>query len=203
MLFTIIFLSWLFSLREKAEWNVVRNEVYFNIRLELASLFDEVIEYLKGGFDFKLTLWAEKDKEKNMSLISSGLNNLKNSKIDPESLAVSQFFKHRESLEPFLDVEKHLSDIQTKYSKHLPADITVSLIRIQQGIWGLEMVNTFSTKLQELSSRSPTPLSLFLPQISKGFESIHLEMLQGPLIALTKELNLLYSNVQLRFSYPP
>jgi hypothetical protein len=98
MVLTVVFLSWLFSLRERAEWNNVKNEVFFNIRLELATLFDEILEYLEGGLDLKISLYGEKDKQKNREMISSGLKKLIDSKIVPTSLAVSSFFKDQQSM---------------------------------------------------------------------------------------------------------
>lgn len=203
MIFTILFLSWLLSVRERAEWRLVRDEVFFNIKLELGTLFDEISEFMQGGLELKYSLLVEKNSEKRKDLISSGLNTLKESKIDSESLVVRSFFKDQRALESFLDIEDHLGDVQNKYSRHLSADITVSLIRIQRAILALRELSRMYRKFQELSNEPSTPtLKAFLPLISRELDSERLKLLQAPLLSLIKELCLLYDMKQFKFNYP-
>jgi hypothetical protein len=158
---------------------------------------------LEGGLNFKFSLLAEMDKQKNIDLIALKLSSLKDAKIDSNSMAVSSFFKDRRALGVFLSVERRLGDIQSRYTKHLPADVTLSLIKLQQSIWALELLYTFHNKLFELSSKPSTlAVTSFLPLILKEIESVRLDLLQAPLRALTKEIDLLYSKKQLRFNYP-
>lgn len=195
---TIIFLSWLFDLREKAEWHAVREEVFFLIKLELIGLFTITTDYFKGGVELKNSLMSEKDKERNIQLVGDSLKNLCLSSIRSDNYTVNDFFQQSKEIESFLDAGKKLSEIQVLYSRHLPAEITVSLMKIQQHIGALEYSKKFHTSFNKLSPSDPLYTSF-----SKQYENIRIEMLKPSLVNILCEIKKLHSRKELEFSYPP
>jgi hypothetical protein len=199
MVATVISLSWLISLREKAEWHAVREEVFFRIRLEISNLFDLAIEYFEGGFELKMQLMQEKDKQKNMDMIYNGLEKIGNSDITKNNLVVAHFFKDLQEIENFQNVDKNIANIQGIYSKHLPADITVSLMKLQHCIWALESYKKLDDNFGKLQNTISGPLISTAKDI---LELNRLEMLKAPLVKLLKEIQILYSIEELKFNYP-
>ncbi len=146
ILFTIVFLTWLFNLREKNQWKVVENEVYSDIQMEIASLFNAILDYVEGGLKLKVTALGKQDKEtRKKSLIV--LQELKDTeKMKLNDVLLYTLLENRNSTEIFSEIARRLSDIERKYSKFLSAEITLSLMRLQIAIQGLNGVLTLYSK---------------------------------------------------------
>ena len=196
---TIVFISWLFSLREKAEWHAVRNEVFFRIKIELLTLFGMSVDYFEGGPELKTALMLEKDKTKNVELVANGLKNLGLSQMKKDNYTVMNFFKESNEIESFLNTDKRISDIQGIYSKHLPADITASLMKLQHYVWALDSLRKFHGSFNNLAVTSN---ALFLA-FTDTYENVRVEMLKTPLLNILEEIHKLHSIKDLKFSYPP
>ena len=195
---TILFLSWLFSLREKAEWKAVREEVYFQIKLELLTLFQMVADYFDEGFKLKNELLLEKDKVKNIGSLSLGLRNLRLTSVRKDNVYITNFFQFSDDIQNFRKVNSKLSEIQSLYSKHLPADITVSLIKIQNSISLIENCKLFNEQITNSSLTSHELLS----SLKDSYDKIRVDMLNGSLNSMLEEIHKLHSSKELEFSFP-
>lgn len=199
MILTIVFLSWLLDVRDSTEWHTVRDEVFFRIKLELSTLFDLATEYFEGGFELKVELMQERDKQKNMDLIVKGLEKLSNSGVVANNLIVVHFFKDSQEIENFQNVDKKITDIQGLYSRHLPADIIVSLMKLQECLWTLESFKEFHDNFTN-SQLFSNPL---ISAAKDTYENYKVEMLKAPLVSLLGEIQKLYSFQEFKFNYPP
>jgi len=136
MVVTVVFLSWLFTLRERTQWTNVKNEVYGSIQDNLSAIFDGILGVVEEGLYFKQSLLSTKDRETRKKLSLDELCKLKDAKeirLDPIMLKV--FLGDRKMIfEPFLSIRKSLSDIEMKYSRFFSPQLTVSLIAIQHSI---------------------------------------------------------------------
>jgi hypothetical protein len=198
MVATVISLSWLITIREKAEWQHVREEVFFRIRMELMTLFGSSVDYFEGGLELKASLMLEKEKIKNIELIGNALKNIRFSLLRKDNIAVTNFFNDLTEADAFLDSDKKISEIQGIYSKHLPANITESLMKIQHSIWALDYLRRF----QGSFNLSSSPVSPFFA-LKDTYENIRVELLKTPLSNILSEINELYSIKELKFTYPP
>jgi len=199
LVLTILLLSWLLKVREIREWHTVRDEVFFRIRLELSNLFDLATEYFEGGSSFKMELMEEKDKKKNMDMLVKGLEKLSNSDVVSSNLIVMDFFKNSWEMEDFQNADEKLANIQGLYSRHLPADITISLMKLQECIWTLDNLK----KANDIFNKSTLISNLIASTAKDAYENNKVEMLKIPLVNLLKEIHVLYSIPELKFNYPP
>lgn len=192
MILTIVFFSWLLDVREKAEWYAVREEVYFKIRLELASLFIQVVDYFEGGIELKVLLMHE--KENGIESLIQNLKRLRNSRLEPTN--ISLFFNKGEEIQEFKIIERRLAETQGLYSKHLPANITVSLMKIQRSIWALDNFKGLANGLAQASDIIPKNTLI-------DFENNKIELLKTQLVTLVEEMIQLFAKRELNFSFPP
>ena len=139
MLFTIVFLSWLFNLREKNEWRVVKDSVYSHIQNHLSSIFDGILTYVENGFSIKKSFLSIKDEDTRKKHIYMQLCKLKDAKkITLDTKMLSIFLEDRTFLDYFVRMARRLSDVESKYSRFLSPQLTVALMRIQDDIRVLE-----------------------------------------------------------------
>lgn len=140
MLFTIVFLSWLFSLRAKREWRAVRDSVYTHIRNHLSSIFYGILSFAENGFsEAQKYLLNIKDEDNGKKYIHTQLRKLKDAKkIALDSKMLSIFLKDRSFLDNFVEMARRLGDIEDKYSRFLSPQLVISLINIQDATRVLE-----------------------------------------------------------------
>jgi hypothetical protein len=150
MVLTIVFLNWLFVVREQKEWKTVKSEVYSMVQGELNILFLEILNYTESGLMFKVSLSGLDEKIKKEAYFSElcKLKDAKELKLDPAEL--ESLLKGGPS-RVLSDVAQNLSNIELKYSRFLPSNLTFSLIRIQQLMRLLEVQIELHNKLKEIS----------------------------------------------------
>ena len=166
ILITIVFLSWLFSLRKKKEWKIVKDEVYNNIQENLSAIIDGIFAILDKDVETWMSLLSIEDWENRSKALFTELCKLRDAKeirINPLKLKV--FLVDRESRETFLTVAKQLSDIQIKYSRFLDPKLTIALMKIQRSIFLLERTSYLHNLLKKTSEEIPKQLrEIFPPQ---------------------------------------
>ena len=152
MVFTVVFLTWLFTLRERIQWTTVKNEVYGSIQDNLSAIFDGILDIVEEGVRFKQSILSTKDTETRKKLSFDELCKLKDAKeIRLHPVMLEAFLGDQKPFESFLSIGKRLSDIEIKYSKFLSPQLTVSLIIIQRSIRLLEYVAQIHASLPTLS----------------------------------------------------
>lgn len=139
IIITVVFLSLLFGLRERKQWKVVKDEVHFHIQHNSSVLFDMILTYVENGYEFKKSLLNIKDKENRKKQIYLKLCKLKEvKKITLDSKMLSKLLEDKILLEYFERVGRRFSYVENKYSKFLSPQLTISLMRIQDGLRILE-----------------------------------------------------------------
>lgn len=56
MVFTIVFLSWLFTIREKRLWKPLEKDVYDVIGIELGLLFYGILDFVENGYEIQSSI---------------------------------------------------------------------------------------------------------------------------------------------------
>jgi hypothetical protein len=188
-------------LRQEREWRIVKNEVCFMIRLELAMLLDEILELTDNGLDFKATMLSESDKQKKKKLLIEKLEELKK-EVTLNSYTVSLLLKNKGSMDGFIDISKRLSTVELKYSRQLPAEVVFSLLRLQFGVESLEQLRKLYDSIKELNKKEQTPIiTEFLPLITEELEKNILGFIKVPIKEMLVNIDRLYS-IGFEFSYP-
>lgn len=148
---TIVFLSFFLILRNEREWRIVKDEVYFMIKNELAILFLGILKILENGIEYGNTLSITTDKEERKKLI---LQKLQEKKLKINE-TYTNLFLTKPSVESYIEISKKISNIEHKYSKHLPVELTFYLIKLQQDI---ELLN-YTISIQPLMDNIKNQLS--------------------------------------------
>jgi Mg2+ and Co2+ transporter CorA len=145
LVLTIIFLSWLFSVREKAEWRVVESKVLKRISDRLLSLFS-VIDFYFLGSDLTEGYQEKIDEIKE--------TNIKEAERSRYRIVVEYYATHpvllgeltadilerfsRESImeikELFMKEQDYFEHMISEYSKFLPSALVSSIMNIQDEI---------------------------------------------------------------------
>lgn len=89
---TVIFLNFFLNYRKQQQWKKVRENALFEIAMEIAVVFSEVIELVEGPFtamSFKNTVGNTKDSEIRKALIFSKIKEYNSTK--PLKLSVNEF----------------------------------------------------------------------------------------------------------------
>jgi len=143
---------------------VVKNEVYSNIQRILGVLFDNIFYYIENGLNIKNSLLKITDKEIRKDSYLKELLRLKDTKeLKLNSFMLSTLLEFRDSLEPFVRASRELNNVETKYSKFLSPQLTLSLIKIQKSIMLLEScleLYIANKKLLKELNKMPTRMSL-------------------------------------------
>lgn len=152
MVFTIVFLSWFVTLRERIQWKAVREEVYLNIKDCISTVFNEIFDIVEGGIHTKASLLGIEDNKARENAAFSELCRLKELreiKLDPIMFDVT--FGGKGSQEVFSSISRELGDLQVKYSKFLSPHVTFSLMRVQQCLRAFEYASRLSITQKETS----------------------------------------------------
>jgi hypothetical protein len=192
--FTVVFLSLLFTVRENREWRRVKDEVYFMIGLELSMLFHEVSDLIEGEYDF-ITSLLSMEPEKNKQLVFAKLEELsqqKAIKLNPRML--SFFFEEDVAMQSLKEIKGGLRDVQMKYSRFLPSEITLSLISIQREIEAIRILHTLNALLQKKQIASLLARASICSSDVQTF-------LQGHLLSIIKEMYKIWK-MGIEFSCP-
>lgn len=138
ILFTIIFVTWLFSLRESRQWKLVKDEVIRRIGIRIHDICFHFINLIKLSVqtppeatvkEYKKIFLTQLEEANRKEQIE--LNNL-----GKQTLLKKEFIK---SLKDDCD---YLNNVETKYSKFLDPSLTRSLMRIEF------MLNAFNRNLR-------------------------------------------------------
>ena len=189
MVLTIIFLSWLFTVREKNEWKIVKDEIYSMIQDEIGILFNEILNFTENGLMLKIS-FSVLDKKTRKEASFSELCKLKDAtelKLNALELKLLLEGKTPTPLETFLDVAQNLNDIEIKYSRFLPPQLLLSLIKIRHSIRFLETtvklhinikvsptLNKIMPKeIQEMENEIPKIISASFKKLLEEIHNIH------------------------------
>lgn len=152
MVLTIISLNVLLNAREKSEWKTVKDYAYSTIQDELGVVFNEILNYIENGLAIKMSLLHLQDKK---TRNENGLSELRKLKDAKELKLVTEelvfLLEHKSQLEAFLNVSKNLSEVEIKYSRFLPPQLALSLMKIRDSIRLLETMVQLHTSLKNLS----------------------------------------------------
>lgn len=122
MLFTVIFLTWLFKKREQREWVVACKHVHLLIGTETRHLYN-VLEILFEPRPRQLGLFYQ-EFLRNLKELSDR-EELKLSSVGKKAIST----KHKAAI--LKEIRKSLSDIEVKYSRFLNPSLLDSLLSIQ------------------------------------------------------------------------
>ena len=139
---TIVFLTWIFNLRQEQKWKKVQSAVYRQIGTALEHIFRSMmLHYENGLIDWhllnRLKPESEKAFEEQLSILLKG-----EKKLDKEGLEIILQPELRER--EFLQFSYKLSEIESKYFQFLEPEIIESLIQIQQEFSHLENICNFA-----------------------------------------------------------
>jgi len=181
MVFTVVFLTWLFTLRERIQWTTVKNEVYGSIQDDLSNIFDGILDIVEEGLRFKRSFLSTKDRETRKKRGFDELCKLKDAKeLRPDPIVLESHLGAQKPFESFLNIGKSLSDIEIKYSKFLSPQLTVSLIKIQRSIKLLDYASQLRTQktlvpelAQQIETLVPELVSISLERLIQQIYNIH------------------------------
>lgn len=190
MILTIVFLTWLFGLREKNQWKVVENEVYSSIRRNLRRIFTGILTYVEDADEIRESLGKMRGSETKDKFLVNELCKLKDAEeIRLDVLVVKALLEERILIEPFVTKARELSNIQLKYSKFLSPKLTLSLMKIQDYINDLESSSNLLASIKmlyEVSGKEMTDekrekmldsfvslISIFLEQLIEEIYTLH------------------------------
>lgn len=181
MVFTVVFLTWLFALRERIQWTTVKDEVYGSIQDELSMIFDGILDVVEEGLRFKRSFLFTEDAETRKKLGFDELCKLKDAKeIRLHPVMLEAVLGDQKLFESFLKVGKRLSDIEIKYSKFLSPQLTVSLIKIQRSIRLFDsavQLRTIKALMpeahQQIETLVPDIVSISLERLVREIYNIH------------------------------
>jgi len=189
MVLTIILFNILLNQREKSEWKTVKDYVYTTIQDELGVLFFEILNYVENGLFIKMSLLRLQDKkirnEKGLSELRK-LKEMKELKLNAEELVF--LLEYKNQLEAFLSVSRNLGEVETKYSRFLPSELTLSLMKIRDSIRLIETMvqlhrilknlipvlsRSMPKESQEMKDVIPTSISLSFKKLIEEIDNIH------------------------------
>ena len=123
--------------------------------MEIAFLFNAILNYVKDGVRLKANVLAKPDKETRKKSFAV-LQELKDAeKIEFNEIMLYMLLKDKDSAEDFVEIARSLSDIERKYSKFLSTKVTLSLMRLQTSIRGLNGVLTLYSSSQLIRKTLP------------------------------------------------
>ncbi len=159
MVLTIVFLNVLLNAREKNEWKTVKNYVYSTIQEELTITFNEILNYIENGLETKMSLLQLEDRETRNQKGLTELRKLKDAKeLKLSAQPIAFLLEHENQLDVFLNVSRNLGEVETKYSKFLPPQLTLSLMKIRDSIRLLEASLELYTRFKNLNPVLGAPI---------------------------------------------
>lgn len=164
MVLTIVFLSWLFDLREARQWSHVENRVLKILGIELSSLSKWLISMCHVSFLARSTLTSGK-------VFFDSLEEL-NSKA---TLDVWDMWKSMLSTGQFAsffeDYERRLADIENRYFRFLDHRLVDSLMEIR---WNLNALTLDSRAIRQIYEVQKDYAEEYAKKHFEGFsEAIH------------------------------
>lgn len=147
MVLTIVFLSLLFSLRDRRQWKSVENLVRLDIQGDLGLLFYSILRFSENGSEIINSILSIEDPEtqkKNLVAELRKLNQGKGIKLNPNFL---KLVLAKSPPEPFSSIRKRLGEIQLKYERFLSPKLTYALMGIQQALVLFETISEFNTTI--------------------------------------------------------
>lgn len=136
MVFTVVFLSWLLSLRERIQWDLVKNEVLEELGGELRSIFIVLRSYL----EVPKTSFIEELAQMDILELSS---------LGKEVLIRSTSQKDIWVLNYLLNRTAFFNNLETKYSRFIDPPLRLSLMKIQNELeWMKRMLELRETYLE-------------------------------------------------------
>jgi len=148
---TIVFLTWLYGLSEKARWKIVKEEVFFSIERSLGNLFNVILLYHQRGPDIRKSIMMEKSPEDRKRICLAELKHLKEEKEAKfDRYYIKDLIDNKRTLEfEFLSVARRLDSVETKYSKFLSPQFIRSLMKMQDAFSDIEVATLFGSKNKE------------------------------------------------------
>lgn len=164
MVLTIVLLTLFINLRETIIWKKVEDEVHWSISFAVSEIFNGILDAVENGLMTKMSVMGIQNNEDRKKIYLIKLRDLKDAKeIRLDQLYVKSFLEHKD-LEPFASVSVRLSDIQIKYYRFLSPELTLSLMRLQTAIFGLETISLLVSSMEKLAKE----YTATFPQVSPG-----------------------------------
>lgn len=191
--FTVVFLNIFLNYRKQKQWKNVKDNALFEITVEIATIFSEIIELVEGQFTamaFKMTLGETKDADTRKTLIFSKIKEYNDAK--PIKLAINRL--DSVTNKAFYEARTNLYSIHVIYGNLIDdARIINDIIEVRYMLRALELMqvtvasfskmqnenqNLMATaqkmfpKLKQFDINSLTDIAL-TPSIQKLVELIH------------------------------
>jgi hypothetical protein len=172
---TVVFMNWLYSMRERIEWRFVEKEVRSDIQVCLGEIFEEILSIVENGEEIKTSVLRIMDSDTRKKAGLSQLIRLRESqeiKLEPKML--ENVFRDKRYINEFSDISRRLGDIQIRYHRFLWPKLTVSLMRIQHSITLLELAFGMdqSSRKTELRAIFSEFRNLIPELVSHSFKSL-------------------------------
>jgi hypothetical protein len=173
MVLTIVFLNVLLNAREKSEWKSVKDYVDKTIQEELGVAFNEILNYVENGLATKISLLQLHDRKTRNQNGLSELRKLKDAKeLKLGAVELASFLEHRNQLDTFLSVSKNLSEVETKYSRFLPPQLALSLMKIRDSMRLIENTVGIYMSLKSLNPALSAPISKEIHEMNEEIPKI-------------------------------
>ena len=127
ILFTIIFLTWLFSLRETRQWKIVKDEVIRRIGVKVYDICFDFINLLTLSVQTPPEATVEEYKRIFFTQLEEVYRKeqIKLNNLGKQTLPKQEFIRS------LRDGHDYLDNLETKYSKFLDPSLTRSLMKIK------------------------------------------------------------------------
>jgi hypothetical protein len=148
---TVIFLNFVLSFRRQKQWKEVRDNAFFEISVEIATIFSVIIDLVEGPFaalSFKMTLNNTKDVSIKKTLIFSKIKEYHDSKQQLK-LAVNKLDSFTN--ETFKEVRTNLYSIHVIYGNLIDnAKIVNDIIIIRNMLRAFELMQEGVTAFDKM-----------------------------------------------------
>jgi len=138
--FTVVFLNIFLNYRKQKQWKSVKDNALFEITLEMATIFSQIIELVEGQFTaltFKMTVGDTKDGNTRKTLIFSKIKEYNDAK--PFKLAVNRLDSFTNKV--FYEARTNLYSIHVIYGNLIDdARIVNDIINVRNMLRSLELM---------------------------------------------------------------
>lgn len=143
MILTIVLLSWLLNVRKRAEWRIVKERVYFKIKIETELLTNHLLNYV-----IKTPEIIELSKNSNYFFdVVDTLSEKTGIKIDDDFTPI---IFYDDTLWEFSEPQKELALIQDRYFEFLSPEIVQSLMKIDDHLSDIQRIISLHTSEEKL-----------------------------------------------------
>lgn len=158
--FTVFFLNIFLNHRKQKQWKSVKDNALFEITLEIATIFSEIIDLVEGQFaaiTFKMTVGDTKDDTTRKALISSKMKEYNDAK--PFKLAVNKLDSLTNKI--FYEARTNLYSIHVIYGNLIDdARIVNDIINVRNMLRSLELMQETIASFNKMYSENQNLMAM-------------------------------------------